>query len=264
MVIRSDETPPPAEELRTRAARELGITESALPRHIAIIMDGNGRWALARDLPRIEGHRTGAEAARRTITECGRLGIEVLTLYSFSLENWKRPADEVGALMSLAIEHLVGEREELRRNNVRFMQVGRREGLPAEVLREIDGTAAATADCTGLTLALALNYSSRAEITDAVRSIAGDVQSGRLTPENVDEAMISSRLYTSDLPDPDLLVRTAGEYRLSNYLLWQCSYAEIHVTETLWPDFGADELHAAIRDYAARHRRYGALDQSNS
>jgi len=255
---------PGTSELRVEAARTLDIPLARLPRHIAIIMDGNGRWALARGLHRVQGHRQGAEAARRVITECGRLGIEALTLYSFSLENWKRPVDEVGALMALAVEHLIGEREELRRNNVRFIQIGRREPLPPDVLTELDRTAAATEDCTGLTLVLALNYGSRAEIVDAMRSIALDVRRGSLEPETIDESLIDARLYTAGLPDPDLLIRTAGEYRLSNYLLWQLSYAEIHVTDTLWPDFDETNLRAAIVDYAGRNRRFGALDGSNS
>jgi undecaprenyl diphosphate synthase len=237
------------------------------PRHIAIIMDGNGRWARERDLPRIAGHRAGARGVRDVVTECARLGIKALTLYSFSLENWKRPQDEITGLMSLYLEYLGKERQELLDNNIRFMQLGRRQGLPTSVLAAVDDTIAATAHCTGLTLALALNYGSRAEITDAVRAIARRVQRGELTPEQIDENTISDHLYTAGppaLPDPDLLIRTAGEMRVSNYLLWQISYAEIHVTPRYWPDFGVDDLHAAIRDYAARNRRFGAVDETNS
>jgi undecaprenyl diphosphate synthase len=243
-----------------RALSEVeGVPRERLPRHIAVIMDGNGRWALNRGLPRIEGHRAGARAVRAVVTECARLGLGVLTLYSFSLENWKRPADEVGALMELCLEYLINERSELLENNIRFVRLGRRDGLPREVLEQLDQCEAATARCTGLTLALALNYGSRAEIADAVRAIARDVRSGRLAPEDITEASISARLYTAGLPDPDLLIRTAGEFRLSNYLLWQLSYAELHVTETLWPDFDVPDLHAAIRDFAGRQRRYGGL-----
>jgi undecaprenyl diphosphate synthase len=234
------------------------------PRHIAIIMDGNGRWALSRKLPRIAGHRAGARTVREIVTECGRLGISTLTLYSFSTENWKRPTTEVDALMALYLEYLGMERQELLDNNVRFHQIGRREGLPASVLAAVDETIAATSQCTGLNLVLALNYSSRAEITDAVQAIAKDVKAGHIQPGDVTEETISDHLYTAGLPDPDLLVRTAGEMRVSNYLLWQISYAEIHVSEVFWPDFTKAHLHAAIRDYAGRNRRFGALDKTNS
>jgi undecaprenyl diphosphate synthase len=236
------------------------------PKHIAIIMDGNGRWAVGRGLPRIAGHRAGAHSVRDIVTECGRLGIKALTLYSFSLENWKRPQDEITGLMSLYLEYLHKERQELIDNNVRFVQLGRREGLPASVLAAVDETIEATRHCTGLTLALALNYGSRAEITDAVRAIARKVREGEIAPDQIDEQTISDHLYTAGprRPDPDLLIRTAGEMRVSNYLLWQISYAEIHVTQKFWPDFSVDDLHAAIRDYANRSRRYGAVDETNS
>jgi undecaprenyl diphosphate synthase len=240
------------------------VPSAQRPRHIAVIMDGNGRWAVQRRLPRIAGHRAGARAVRDIITECGRLGLSALTLYSFSLDNWKRPAEEVTALMELYVEYLVKERRELLDNNVRFVQLGRSDGLPASVLGEMRATIEATAHCTGLTLALALNYGSRAEITDAVRAIARRVASGDLQPDKIDERIISDSLYTAGLPDPDLLIRTAGELRVSNYLLWQISYAEIHVTDVLWPDFTVHDLHEAIRDYARRNRRYGGVDQSNS
>lgn len=252
-------TLPDTPTLRRGAAERLSIPLDRLPRHIAVIMDGNGRWANRRGLPRLEGHKVGAEAVRRTITECGRLGIEVLTLYSFSQENWKRPADEVDGLMSLALHHLVAEREELIRNNVRFRSIGRRDRLAPAVLRELDATRQATAHCTGLTLLLAINYGSRAEIVDACRLLAQEVAAGRLQPHQIDEHLFASRLDTAGLPDPDLLIRTAGERRLSNYLLWQLSYAEIHVTDVLWPDFAGPDLHQAILDYAGRERRFGAV-----
>jgi undecaprenyl diphosphate synthase len=229
---------------------------------VAVIMDGNGRWAVEQGRSRIEGHRAGARAVREIITECGRLGLEALTLYSFSLENWKRPADEVGALMALLLEYLRRERRELIDNNVRFRQVGRRAGLPDDVLTAIDDTAAATADCTGLTLCLALNYGARAEITDAVRAIARAVRAGELDPEEIGERTIADHLYTAGLPDPDLLIRTAGEMRISNYLLWQISYAELYVTDVFWPDFRVAHLHDALREYARRSRRFGALDET--
>jgi undecaprenyl diphosphate synthase len=225
-------------------------------------MDGNGRWAVERDLPRVAGHRAGAARVRDVIIECGRLGLEALTLYCFSLENWKRPDDEVSGLMALYLEYLLGERQELLDNNVRFVQLGRREGLPESVLREVDASVAATAGCTGLRLCLALNYGSRAEITDAVTAIARQVQAGKLDPGQITEEIISRHLYTAGLPDPDLLIRTAGELRVSNYLLWQISYAEIHVTDVHWPEFTVDCLHDAIRDYASRQRRFGAVNES--
>jgi undecaprenyl diphosphate synthase len=253
------ETIPSRAELRARAADMLGIPVERLPRHVAVIMDGNGRWARQRGLPRLEGHREGAHSVRAVITECGRMGIEVLTIYSFSQENWKRPDDEVGGLMALAYENLIGRRDELLRNQVRLIHIGRRDPLPQNVLRELDATIEETKNCTGLTVALALNYGSRAEIVDAATALARDVERGRISCDDIDEQAFEARLYTAGLPDPDLLIRTAGEYRLSNYLLWQLSYAEIHVTDTLWPDFREANLHAAIRDYASRDRRFGGV-----
>lgn len=229
------------------------------PAHIAFIMDGNGRWAQARGLPRAAGHREGVETVRRIVTEAARLGLGAITLYSFSSENWKRPAVEVEALMALCAEFLRCERPRLLRESIRFVRIGRREGLPEEVLAELDETERVTADCRGLTLCLALNYGSRTEIADAARALAREVAAGRLDPESIDERAVATKLYTAALPDPDLLVRTAGELRLSNYLLWQISYAEIHVTDVLWPDFGVEDLAAAILDFAGRDRRFGGL-----
>ncbi|MCE2883236.1 MAG: isoprenyl transferase [Planctomycetaceae bacterium] len=233
------------------------LPRASLPRHVAIIMDGNGRWAKERGLPRAAGHRQGVETVRMVVTECARLGLEALTLYSFSSENWKRPADEVGALMALCCEFLRLERPTMLRENIRFRHIGRREGLPAEVLAELDETTAATAPMTGMTLCLALNYGSRTEIADAARALAFEVAAGRLDPAAIDERAVASHLSTAGLPDPDLLVRTAGEMRISNYLLWQISYAELHVTEVLWPDFDARNLAGALRDFARRERRFG-------
>ena len=233
----------------------------ALPRHIAIIMDGNGRWATRRGLPRALGHRAGAKAVRVIIEEIGKLGIEFVTLYSFSMENWKRPADEVQALMKLYNEQVDLQRDEFMTNNIRFLQIGRREGLPEECLRRRDDLVALTKNNTAGTLVLAVNYGSRAEITDAVRRIATGVQAGQITPEQIDEAMVAENLDTAGIPDPDLLIRTAGEMRLSNYLLWQLSYAELYVTGTLWPDFGPDDLHQAVRQYAQRDRRFGGIKE---
>jgi undecaprenyl diphosphate synthase len=241
------------------AAIPFDVPPDRRPRHVAIIMDGNGRWAQERGKPRIEGHRAGAESVRRIVRASGRLGIDALTLYSFSSENWKRPADEVEGLMTLYIECLVRERDELVGNDVRFIQIGRREGLPSGVMDEVRAMEEATAHCTGLKLVIALNYGSRGEITDAVRTIARRVQEGALAPDAIDEDTIAAHLYTAGLPDPDLLIRTAGEHRVSNYLLWQISYAEFFVTDICWPDFDEAQLRDAIRAYAARTRRFGGL-----
>lgn len=230
-----------------------------IPRHIAFILDGNGRWAAQRGLSRVYGHHNGAAAVRQVIEECGRLGVEVITLYSFSLENWKRPKEEIDALMFLYELYLEGEREALARENVRFVQIGRREGMPASVLEKVAQVERETAGNTAATLCLAVNYGSRAELVDAARALAGDVASGKIRPQDIDEAALAGRLYTAGLPDPDLMIRTAGELRLSNYLLWQLSYAELWVTPTLWPDFGVAQLHEAVRDYARRERRFGGL-----
>lgn len=231
-----------------------------VPRHIAIIMDGNGRWAAARGLPRIAGHREGARRVRAIVEECARIGVEALTLYSFSSENWKRPEDEVSALMELARHQLQLERQMMLANNIRFRRIGRREGLSAAVLAEFDRTEDETSNCTGMTLCLAMNYGSRQEMVDAVRTIALRVRRGDLDPAAIDESTMSAALETHGLPDPDLLVRTAGERRLSNFLLWQVSYAEIFVTDVLWPEFKVPELQTALADFAARRRTYGGLD----
>ncbi len=244
----------------TAPASEPGVAAippERLPRHVAIIMDGNGRWAQRRGLPRAFGHQAGAKSVQKVVQVASELSLKALTLYSFSSENWKRPAEEVNALMDLCQEYLRLEQSRMIRNSVRFKRIGRRDGLPDRVLEALDETERVTAHGTGLTLCLAVNYGSRTEIVDAVRGIAGRVASGELAPEAIDEATISSHLYTAGLPDPDLLIRTAGERRISNYLLWQISYAEIHVADTLWPDFGAAEFMAALRDYASRERRFG-------
>ena len=223
-------------------------------------MDGNGRWAAARGLPRIAGHREGARRVRAIVEECARIGVEALTLYSFSSENWKRPEDEVSALMELARHQLQLERQMMLANNIRFRRIGRREGLSAAVLAEFDRTEDETSNCTGMTLCLAMNYGSRQEMVDAVRTIAVRVRRGDLEPAAIDESTMSAALETHGLPDPDLLIRTAGERRLSNFLLWQVSYAEIFVTDVLWPEFKVPELQTALTDFAARRRTYGGLD----
>ncbi len=233
-----------------------------IPRHIAIIMDGNGRWATERGFPRIFGHRNGAAAVRETVETCGVLGVEALTLYSFSSENWKRPKAEIDALMELCAIYCDNEREELIRENIRLRAIGRWQELPDPAGEAIARVIDATSHCTGPTLCLALNYGSRDEIVRAVRKIAADARDAKIDPDTIDDAAISVNLDTADLPDPDLLIRTAGERRLSNYLLWQLSYAEFYISEILWPEFGKAELLTAIRDYASRNRRFGGLESS--
>lgn len=245
------------------------VPAQKFPRHIAVIMDGNGRWAVQRGLERVRGHQEGAKTVRRIVTECARLrkehgGPDFLTLYSFSLENWKRPVDEVGFLMQMYVEYLRSERATMMENNIKFAQIGRLDNLPDPVLDEVNITLEETKNNDGLTLVLALNYSSRAEITDAVRAIARKVQQGDLSPDDIEESTISEHLYTAGMPDPDLLIRTAGEMRVSNYLLWQISYAELVVSDVLWPDFDVADLHRAIREFSKRNRRFGALDHTNT
>ena len=247
----------------------LDIPHGRVPRHIAIIMDGNGRWAVRKGMDRVYGHQEGAKTVRTIVTECARLrkhlgGPDFLTLYSFSLENWKRPADEVAFLMRMYIDYLRNELPTMMENNIRFMQIGRLENLPDPVLAEVDHTLEQTRRNTGLTLVLALNYSSRAEIADAVKAIARKVEMGEMSAEQINEQAISDHLYTAGMPDPDLLIRTAGEMRVSNYLLWQISYAELFVSPVLWPEFREPDLHAAIKSFASRNRRFGALDHTNT
>jgi undecaprenyl diphosphate synthase len=231
-----------------------------LPRHVAIIMDGNGRWAKARGVPRLMGHRAGREAVREAVKGCVALGVEVLTLYTFSIENWNRPASEVRALMAILRRTLREERAELRRQNVRLQVVGRTADLPAAVRRSIAETQEFLSGCTGLLLNLALSYSGRAEVTDAVRRMLVDAARERVDPRRVDEAFVASYLYTAGLPDPDLLIRTSGEMRLSNFMLWQLAYTELWITDTLWPDFRREHLYRAIADYQGRDRRFGRVD----
>src|SRR5688572_17757350 len=245
------------------------IPPARFPRHIAIIMDGNGRWAVQRGLERVRGHQQGAKTVRSIVTECARLrkhrgGPDFLTLYSFSLENWKRPVNEVSFLMQMYIDYLRAERPTMMENNIRFRQIGRLDNLPEPVLDEVNATLEETKHNDGLTLVLALNYGSRAEIADAVRAIAEKVRRGEMRPSEIEESTVSDHLYTAGMPDPDLLVRTAGKMRVSNYLLWQISYAELYVSDVLWPDFAEADLHEAIRSFAARNRRFGALDKTNT
>jgi undecaprenyl diphosphate synthase len=236
-----------------------GLDPEQLPRHVAVIMDGNGRWAQQRGLPRIEGHRRGVQSVRYTIEECCRLGVGQLTLYCLSIENWKRPQAEIDFLMALLQEYLLAERAEIMEQNIRFTTIGRRAALPAQVVAEIDENIRLSQANTGMTLCLAINYGGRGEIVDAVQSLGRRIQSGQLDPGKIDEETLARALYTAGMPDPDLLIRTAGEMRVSNFLLWQISYAELWVTEKCWPEFDAATLQEALRDYAKRHRRFGGL-----
>ena len=229
------------------------------PRHIAIIMDGNGRWAQRKNLPRVEGHRRGVASVRRTVEECARLNIEQLTLYCLSSENWKRPREELDFLMHLLEQYMIEERRTITDQNIRVRIIGRTEGIPDRVLREMNKTIELSQPNTGTCLCLAINYGGRAEMLDAVRKIARDVRDGAVDPDQLTEDSISQYLYTRGMPDPDLLIRTAGEMRISNFLLWQISYAELWITERCWPEFDTTDLHQAIRDFAARDRRFGGL-----
>ena len=233
-----------------------------LPRHVAIIMDGNGRWAQARGLPRIEGHRRGVATVRRITEHCARLGIEQLTLYCLSSENWRRPAAELSFLMHLLEQYMIEERSLLMREGIRLAMIGRREGLPAATLEALDATVAMCAVNPGMQLCLAINYGSRGEIAAAARRLAEEVQTGRLDPAAIDEELFASRLDTAGMPDPDLLVRTAGEMRISNFLLWQISYAELWVTDVAWPEFTEAHLDEALAAFAGRERRFGGLSIS--
>jgi len=229
-----------------------------VPRHVAIIMDGNGRWARERGWPRLKGHEQGSQSVLKVADACIEAGVSYLTLYAFSTENWKRPAHEVAGLM-LLLERFLAEKVALmNENGVRLATIGRTQDLPPAVRKRLERAIADTAHNTRLTLTLALNYGGRDEIVDAVRAIAAEVKSGSLDPASIDASTLSGHLYTKGMPDPDLLIRTSGEMRISNFLLWQLSYTEIHVTGKLWPDFGREDLLAAIADYASRERRYGA------
>jgi undecaprenyl diphosphate synthase len=242
-----------------RRLAEAGLDPAQMPVHIAIIMDGNGRWAHQRGLPRHEGHARGADSVRTTVEECCRLGLGQLTLYCFSSENWKRPQNELDFLMALLEQYLIQERALILEQNIRFRTIGRRTGLPPRVLEEIDTSERLSRANTGMTLCLAINYGARGELVDAMRALAEQVRSRTLDPQAIDEEHIRSALYTAGMPDPDLLIRTAGEMRISNFLLWQISYAELWVTDRCWPDFDRATLHQVLRDYAARERRFGGL-----
>ncbi len=240
-----------------QAADMLGVGPGTLPRSVAIIMDGNGRWAHKRGLSRSQGHQRGARNVQSIVTEAVRLGLDALALYSFSIENWRRPAEEIDTLMHIYAAYLRDERKTIVSNNIRLRHFGRRDGLPKAVLDELDESLRVSADNTGMYLGLALNYGSRAEIVDAIRRIARRVADGELSPDDIDEDAVTGSLDTAGIPDPDLVVRTSGELRISNFLLWQISYAELYVTDVYWPDFHIEELHKALRAYALRNRRFG-------
>jgi undecaprenyl diphosphate synthase len=230
-----------------------------VPRHIAFIMDGNGRWAEARGMPRVEGHRRGAETVRMVSETCAELGIEAITLYCLSSENWKRPAEELAFLMVLLEQYLMDERDTIMRQNMRLRVIGRRDRLPDGVIEQMNKTLEMSADNSGMSLVLAIDYGGRAEIAAAARRIAEESLAGKLETEQIDEHLLGKYLYTSDLPDPDLMIRTGGEFRISNFLLWQISYAELWVTHKCWPEFERSDLLAAIDDFGVRQRRFGGL-----
>jgi undecaprenyl diphosphate synthase len=241
------------------AALLADVPAERLPRHIAIIMDGNGRWAQRQNLPRVEGHRRGVASVRNTVEEAARLHIEQLTLYCLSSENWKRPPSELDFLMHLLEQYMIEERATIMEQNITVSIIGRREGIPESTQREMDETIRLSSTNNGTRLCLAINYGGRAEMVDAVQHIAEEAVAGKLAPHMIDEACLANHLYTAGMPDPDLLIRTAGEMRISNFLLWQISYAELWVTQRCWPEFEIADLHQAIRDFAARDRRFGGL-----
>lgn len=243
------------------SSTKLGVDAERRPKHIAVIMDGNGRWAERQQLPRIEGHRRGVASVRRTVEECARLDITQLTLYCLSSENWKRPQQELEFLMHLLEQYMIEERATIMEQDITVSIIGRRDGIPERTLHEMDKTIEMSAQNQGTRLCLAINYGGRAEMVDAVQQIARDVAHGSLQADQITEETISARLYTAGMPDPDLLIRTAGEMRVSNFLLWQISYAELWVTDLCWPEFTEEQLHEAIRAYASRDRRYGGLNK---
>ena len=237
----------------------LEVPRERWPRHVAVIMDGNGRWAQRQGLPRIEGHRCGVNSVRKITEECSRLGIGQLTLYCLSSENWKRPQQEIDFLMHLLEQYMIEERTTIMDNNVRVRMLGRRTNIPDQVLSELDKTVAMSSTNSGMWLNLAINYGGRSELVDAVRSISKKVAACEIATDTIDEQTISDHLYTAGSDDPDLMIRTAGEMRISNFLLWQISYAEIWVTDKCWPEFDEATLHEAICDFAGRNRKFGGL-----
>jgi len=237
------------------------LVKEKLPRHLAIIMDGNGRWAEQRLLDRVAGHRQGAESVRTVVRACREIGIAYLTLFAFSAENWSRPQPEVEALMTLLKDYLVTELREMLANNIRLLAIGDLSRLPKEVVSTLNETMKLTAAATGMTLTLALSYSGRDDIIQAIRRITANSRDGNLTPEDIDEGLFSKYLWTASLPDPDLLIRTSGEVRISNFFLWQLAYTEIYVTPNLWPDFKKEDLIQALLSYQDRERRFGLTSE---
>lgn len=234
-------------------------SSGSIPNHIAIIMDGNGRWAEDKGNVRLFGHREGVESVRDITESCAQLGVKYLTLYAFSTENWNRPTVEINALMKLLVNSLQNEAERLHRNNIRLVSIGQIDRLPGSCQRKLQEVIDLTKDNDRLELCLALSYSGRWDITEAVKKVSKEVQKGTINPEDIDDELISSHLSTADIPDPDLIIRTSGEYRISNFLLWQLAYSELYITQTFWPDFRRDELYEAIVSYQKRDRRYGKV-----
>jgi undecaprenyl diphosphate synthase len=252
-VLHADSPGPSEQELLAQ------VRAQSVPRHVAIIMDGNGRWATRRGLPRVAGHREGVKTARAIVRAAGELGLQYLTLYAFSTENWSRPQAEVTMLMKLLEEAIYRELPELMQRNVRLRVIGRPTGVPLPVRRGLDRVVAETQGNTGLNLLMAFNYGGRDELVDAFRALARRVSTGELAPEAISESDVSQALYTAGIPDPDLLIRTSGEMRISNFLLWQIAYTELWVTPTLWPDFGPADLYRAVADFQGRTRRFGGV-----
>lgn len=252
------------QQKRQQTAERLGLQPHGIPRHIAIIMDGNGRWAMNAGLSRFEGHVQGAKVVETVAQCCVDMGVEYLTLYSFSMQNWKRPADEIDFLMYLYSRYLAEIRPNLMRNNVRLLHLGQTKRLPKIVTDALAETVRLTSTNTGMVLGLALNYGARTEIVEAVKKIAQEYKDGKLQLDAIDQVCVSNHLYTAGWHDPDLLIRTSGEMRISNFLLWQVSYTEFYVTETLWPDFGAEDMDEAIRAYAGRSRRFGDVSSQSA
>jgi len=250
------------QDKQIETAERLGIRPEQVPRNIAIIMDGNGRWAQRKGLPRIAGHRQGGKTVERTALDCVALGIESLTLYAFSMENWKRPREEIGALMKLYRQYIIGIRPMMMKNNVKLLHVGREQELPEKLLSDLRESVEMTSKNEGMVLGLALNYSGRMEIVDAVKSIANKCKQGQVDPEKIDNDYFREHLYKPVIADPDLLIRTASEMRVSNFLLWQISYSEFYVTDTYWPDFDKRGLEKAILAYSQRNRRFGDIQSS--
>jgi undecaprenyl diphosphate synthase len=245
--------------LKSDPAKEVTLNPETIPFHVAIIMDGNGRWAKKKLMNRVKGHEQGTKTVRSIVTACTELGIGMLTLYAFSTENWARPKPEVRALMMLLKKFIVSEREEFTKNNIRINIIGQKYRLPKDVQREIDGTIELTKNNNKMILNLALSYGSREEITTAVREIAGKIESNDIEFKDINEDLISEHLYTSKMPDPDLIIRTSGEYRLSNFLLWQAAYSEIYISDTLWPDFSKQEFIEILKNFQKRDRRFGRV-----